>query len=85
MPKDDVSSEPCLHCEINAVVQEHIEGQDTVNIGELAARMAESLVDLIFLTPEEERGNLLAEALAHLGHAFLEKSGPSEGRSGSAH
>jgi hypothetical protein len=85
VPEDEVSSEPCLHCEINEVVREHIEGQHTVNIAELAARMAESLVDLIFLTPEEERGSLLAEAIAHLGHAFLEKSGASEGRSGSAH
>jgi hypothetical protein len=24
--KDEVSSEPCLHCEINKVVREHIEG-----------------------------------------------------------
>jgi hypothetical protein len=85
VPEDEVSSEPCLHCEINEVVREHIEGQQTVNIAELAARMAESLVELILLAPEEERGNLLAETIANLGHAFLEKSGAIEGGSGTAH
>jgi len=79
------STESCLHCEINEVVREHIEAHDVVNIAELAARMAESLVELILLAPEEERANVLAEAIAHLGHAFLEKSGAIEGGSETAH
>ena len=85
MPENEISSESCLHCEINEVVREHIEGQEKVDIGDLAARMAESLVELILLAPEEERGNLLAETIANLGHAFLEKSGAIEGGSGTAH
>jgi hypothetical protein len=60
VPKDETSSENCLHCEINDVVREHIEGQDTVDIADLAARMAESLIELILLAPEEEQGKLLA-------------------------
>jgi hypothetical protein len=83
--QDESSSESCLHCEINDLVQEHVEGQDNVDIAELAARMAESLVDLILLAPDEERANLLATTVAHLGHAFLEKSGVIEGDSATAH
>jgi hypothetical protein len=78
VPEDDISSESCLHCEINEVVREHIEGQKTVNIAELTAKMAESLVELILLAPEHEHGKLLAEAIVHLGHVFLEKSGGIE-------
>ena len=32
-----------MHCEINDLVHEYIDGQDNVDIAELAARMAESL------------------------------------------
>jgi hypothetical protein len=84
-PEDERASESCLHCEINDLVQEYIEGQDNVDIAELAAMMAESVVDLILLAPEEERANLLATTVAHLGHAFLEKSGAIEGGSNMAH
>jgi hypothetical protein len=85
VPRDESSSEICLHCEINDLVQEYIDGQDNVDIAELAARMAESLVDLILLAPEEERANLLATTVAHLGNAFLENSGVIEGGSSMAH
>jgi hypothetical protein len=59
VPADERASESCLHCEINDLVQEYIDGQDTVDIAELVARMAESVVDLILLAPEDERANLL--------------------------
>ena len=49
MTEDENSSESCLHCEINEVVREHIDAQETVDIADLAARMAESLVELILL------------------------------------
>ena len=80
-----MSEENCLHCEINELVREHIEGQKTVNMAELTAKMAESLVELIFLAPEAEHGKLLAEAIAHVGHAFLEKSGAIEGSADTTH
>jgi hypothetical protein len=51
VPEDETSSENCLHCEINDVVREHIEGQEKVDIADLAERMAESLVELILLAP----------------------------------
>ena len=78
MPEDNISSESCLHCEINDVVREHIERLDKVDLADLAARMTESLVELILLAPEEEHGKLLAATIAHLGHVFLGKSGEIE-------
>jgi hypothetical protein len=64
----------CLHCDINELVQTHIE-QGGADLVELAARMAESLAELILLAPENEQSKVMADAIASLGHAFLEKSG----------
>jgi hypothetical protein len=85
VPQDESSSESCLHCEINDLVQEHIEGQEKVDLVALAAKMAESLIELVLLAPEEERAKLLAATIAQLGHAFLERSGAIEGDSDTAH
>jgi hypothetical protein len=85
VPENESPSESCLHCEINDLVQEYIDGQDNVDIAELTARMSESLVDLILLAPDEEQAKLLAATIAHLGHVFLEKSGAIEGGSDTAH
>jgi hypothetical protein len=79
--QDERSSESCLHCEINDLVQEYVEWHETVDIAEVAGRMAQSLVDLILRAPEEEQAKLLAVSIAHLGHTFLEKSGAIEGDS----
>ena len=76
MPESETK---CLHCEINEVVQRHVEQDDPVNLGELVAKVGESLVDLILLGPEEQWGNLLAEAISHIGQAYLEKGGAVEG------
>jgi hypothetical protein len=73
-----MSGETCLHCQINEVVREHIEGDDPVNLPDLVAKMGESLVDLIQLGPEDQWGNLLAEAIRHIGQVFLERSGAVE-------
>ena len=72
---DERASESCLHCEINDLVQEHIEGQEKVDIADLAARMAESLVDLVLRAPEEQQAQLLAATITYVGQAFLEKTG----------
>jgi hypothetical protein len=85
VPREESSSESCLHCEINDVVREHIEQLEKVDLADLAARMTESLVELVLLAPEEEQGKLLAATIAHLGHAFLAKSGEIEGDSDTAH
>jgi len=73
----------CLHCEINQLVQQHIErGAD---LGELAAMMVESLADLILLAPEDEQANLMAYVLSGFGQMFLDKSGAVEGGSSATH
>jgi hypothetical protein len=68
----------CLHCKVNEVVQEHIEGLKTIDLSEAVSKVGESLVDLILLGPKGEWGNLLAEAIREVGHMFLEKSGGIE-------
>ena len=68
----------CLHCEINDLVQQRIEGR-TVDLAELAAMVAESLADLILLAPKDAQAKLMADALAHLGGVFLEKGEEAEG------
>jgi hypothetical protein len=67
------SETECLHCEINEIVRRHIEREEPVNLPELVTKVGESLVDLILLGPEDQWGNLLAEAISHIGHVFLEK------------
>ena len=69
----------CLHCEINDLVQEHIEQSDPVDLMDLAAKMVESLVELIVLAPEKDQAKLMADVLAHFGQLFLEKCGAIEG------
>ena len=76
MPESETE---CLHCEINEIVQRHIERDDPVNLPDLVARVGESLVELILLGPEEQWGNLLAEAISNIGQVYLEKSGAVEG------
>jgi hypothetical protein len=85
VPEHESSSENCLHCEINYVVREHVEPLEKVDLAGLAARMTESLVELILLAPEEEHAKLLAGTIAHLGHAFLGKSVEIEDGQDTAH
>ena len=74
----------CLHCDINELVQKHME-REGADLAELAARMTESLADLILLAPETEQSKLMADALANLGQAFLEKSGMEAEGNGARH
>jgi hypothetical protein len=64
----------CLHCDINELVTKYAERADS-DASELAARMAESMVDLILMAPETDRAALLADVMAVLGQLYLEKSG----------
>jgi hypothetical protein len=63
----------CLHCDINELVRERIEGQDNVDLADLVARMAESLAETIMLGPKEQWAALLAEAIRHLGNTVIEE------------
>jgi hypothetical protein len=58
----------CLHCVINELVQKRLELKDA-NLAELAAKMAESLADLILLAPPIDQAILIAD-VASSGKAF---------------
>jgi hypothetical protein len=72
----------CLHCDINELVRERIEGQENVDLADLVARMAESLAEAIMLGPKDQWGVLLAEAIRHLGNTVITDV---EGGSDTAH
>jgi hypothetical protein len=76
----------CLHCDINDLVQKHVEANDTVDASELVAKVVESLVDLIIsVAPETDQAKVIADALAHFGQVYLEKTGAVEGGSLATH
>lgn len=62
----------CLHCDINELIRERIEGQDNVDLADMVARVSESLAELIMLAPKDQWGELLAEAIRHLGNTVIE-------------
>ena len=74
----------CLHCDINDLVREHVEG-GTNDLVEIASMMAESVADLVLLAPEEDRANRLAHVISTVGQMILEKSGALEGGSNATH
>jgi hypothetical protein len=74
-PPDDTGVDPmsdCLHCDINELVRERIEGQDNVDLGDMVARVSESLAELIMLAPKEQWAVLMAEAMRQLGQVVIE-------------
>ena len=75
----------CLHCDINELVHQHLDRSSTIDLADIAARIAESLVDLVLLAPEPQQAQMLAEAIANLGQVFLEKSGAMGAQSETAH
>ena len=83
-PSAENETEECLHCAIVDMVEERIAagGADAAT---LASLVAESLVDLILIVPEEEQARLMAHTLASLGDLYFQKSGAEEGGSGSTH
>jgi len=66
----------CLHCDINELVRERIESQETVDLGDL-------LAELIMIAPKDQGAALLAEAVGHLGQTML--GDMEEGASDTAH
>ena len=74
----------CLHCDINDLVREHVEGGSN-DLVEIASMMAESVADLVLLAPEEDRASLLAHVVSAVGQMVLKKSGAFEGGSSATH
>ncbi len=67
----------CLHCDINELVEKRLE-REGADLGELAMLLVESLADLIVLAPPAEQSKLMADVIANLGQAYLEKIGAIE-------
>ena len=67
----------CLHCDINDLVDKRLENENA-DLAELAARVTESLVDLILLAPPADQTKVMADVLSNLGQLYLEKSGAVE-------
>ena len=67
----------CLHCDVNELVEKELE-RDDADIADLAARLAESLADLIILAPPGDQAKLMADVISNLGQAYLEKTGAIE-------
>jgi hypothetical protein len=66
----------CLHCQINELVKARLESDESVDINDLVAKIMESAAELIAdVAPEEDQAKVLAEAVRHLGHSYLEFSG----------
>ncbi len=82
LTQDD--GEECLHCEIMELINERVAAGET-DIGIIAARLAESLVDVILRVPPPEQAQLLAHTLTALGDLFLQKSEGESGGSSSTH
>jgi hypothetical protein len=67
----------CLHCDINDLVEKQLE-RDDADVAEVAARVTESLTDLIMLAPPTDQAKLMADILANQGQLYLEKTGAIE-------
>ena len=67
----------CIHCDINDLVDKQLE-KDDADLADIAARVAESLVDLIVMAPAGDQAKLMADVLATIGQIYLEKTGATE-------
>ena len=65
----------CLHCDINDLVREAMEQGEHLDVGAAAAKVAESLVDVVLLAPENDQAKMMADVLAFFGQVYLEKTG----------
>ena len=65
----------CLHCDINDLVREAMEQGEQLDVGAAAAKVAESLVDVVLLAPETDQAKMMADVLAFFGQVYLEKTG----------
>jgi hypothetical protein len=73
------SSESCLHCEINDLVEEHIEGQESVDIADLSARMAEAWSILFSVRPRSSKHNCWRSVSRTSDTHFSKRAGRSKG------
>jgi hypothetical protein len=75
--QETLAMSDCLHCDINELVDKRLESENA-DLADLAARVTESLVDLIMLAPPADQAKFIADVLANLGQFYLEKIGAAE-------
>jgi hypothetical protein len=69
----------CLHCQVNKLIESHLESERKIDVTDMAAKLAESLAEMILFAAEpEDQGKLLAHTIVQLGGFVLEKSGATE-------
>ena len=73
----------CLHCDVNDLVEKQLE-RDDADLADLAARLTESLADLILLAPPADQAKLMADVLANLGRPIWRKPERSNPRRGTS-
>ena len=63
----------CIHCDIYALLESELASEEA-DLGLVAAKVMEVLVDLVLMATPEVRTALLADVIANLGHLIIEKS-----------
>jgi hypothetical protein len=75
VPQNESSSESCLHCEINDLVPGAHRRAEKVDIMALAAKMAERLVELVLLAPDEEQSEIAGRYRCSSDTRFSKEAG----------
>lgn len=67
----------CLHCDIMELVDKQL-ADPNADLGEVAAKVAEAMTDVVLSAPPEEHAKLMAEVIALIGSIYLEKTGATD-------
>jgi hypothetical protein len=73
----------CIHCDIHDLLEPELV-RESADLGAIAAKVTEVLADLVLMAAPEDRGALLADVIANLGHLVLEKGEQPVGTGGEA-
>jgi hypothetical protein len=66
----------CLHSQINELVRARLEHGGPIDLNDLVTKIVECAAELIAdVATADQQPKVLAEAIRHLGHSYLEKSG----------
>ena len=68
----------CLHCDILDLVDQQL-AEPNADLVEVAAKVAESLTDVVLMAQPEDQAKLMAEVIALIGSLYLEKIGATDG------
>jgi len=63
----------CVHCDIHDLLEPEL-AREGADLTQVAGKVTEVLADLVLIAAPEDRGALLADIIANLGHFVLEKT-----------